>query len=193
MRDSSRWLLGALLVGWFGIGIAVLIFSYNHRPSSSTATGFLLFVPVVLFGVSTLQMWRPVRLTTDHLEVPRFLHDYPISVASIAGVGLCFLSEGRASGWRTAVWTTADGAPVFIINHMTTGGNIAKSHAARQCKALWESVTELQGPNGPLTTQALQHSVASRWSMITSVWCPDDDTVYKPREVAAPEPISGQV
>ncbi|MGN6474023.1 MAG: hypothetical protein ACTHK4_10315 [Mycobacteriales bacterium] len=183
LRDSARWLLGILLVGWFGIGIAVLIYSYNHRPSTSTATGFLFFVPVQLFGLSTIQMWRPVRLTRDQLDVPRFLHDYPVPVSEIAGVGLCYLSEGRASGWRTAIWTT-HGAPVFIINHMTTGGNIEKSHAARQAKALWQAICEIQGPTGPLSTEARQHGEASRWAMITRVWCPDDDSLYKPREVA---------
>jgi hypothetical protein len=172
------WLLALF---WVGIGGSILAANVKHGPDLA-GPGLLFVVPLLMFGLLTPQIWRPVRLTRDYLYVSRLVHDGPIPVSEIAGVGLCFQSRGRSSGWRTTVWTT-DGGRFFVVAHMAIGRDgVARSKAAQQARELWQAVREIQGPTGPLTTRALQHTESAKWSTIKRVWCPDDSTLYSPSQ-----------
>lgn len=185
VRLRAGFLLSFLLLATVcDLAVVALLIGFgavDSRPAP-LITGLVLIPIVALLCWMTVSAWRFTVVDAGVIKVPGLVHGRVIDQSSVCGVGLVYVLAGRASGWRTLVWTV-DGSHVSIVRQRIPRKTpIEKTRAARDTVAVWQRIVDEQGPTGPLRSVARQHDEASPWSMITKVWCPDDGTAYEPRK-----------
>lgn len=192
------------------IGLAAVVFAAISLLAVAVLTvgilgthAVLIFLSVVVLATFPIASWMLVRLAvlrptlrTTRLDTPRPLRGWrTVALSDIAGVGLRYVSNGRATGWRLLVWRRegpAIGITVAQPGHSAPAGHrprlrpltghvphldwdyLAASPAGKAALTISEQVTRVQGPGGPLATAARQ--VSSPRGFDTAYWSPDGRT-----------------
>ena len=200
------WLLYARLALPLIAGVYLVSYSLIERHAASTGT--FVYV-IVLGGCSlalgllllpgAVRALRPVRATIAAVRIAHGWRDLTIPTGEVSGVGLLLrYTPGRGQrpfpGWYLTVWDgagTAHQVDAILYFAELSGADraprasdydpsaIAASKAGVAARQLHAFVARVQGPAGPLGTQARQkHPTPSgRWdvTLTCGYWSPDGE------------------
>jgi hypothetical protein len=206
-RPKKLKLRGASPANWFGFimpSIALLAFIglliggiFDNKvpwPLVIGACGVLLFVPIVMVGIS--RTIRAVTLTHSVIHFPTAFGFKRLPISSVAGIGMwhwCTVGTNRPEGWCVEVWDIT-GKRIEVDRFSQWNGGTRLNEAPEISFSPWEIehvsttrpgqmaldmyswVLEHQGPAGPLVSENLQKSQGrNKWDMVNAIawWSPD--------------------
>lgn len=109
-RAAMAWRWRALVIAWFGVGLATMIVLHRREPTNLTVISQVFFVPAAL--LTFYLGWRSWRHTTNR--------DERAVIATLCfrwGIGIFAYSIAPGLGWfETAVWAeTAIATPLSFV------------------------------------------------------------------------------
>jgi hypothetical protein len=147
----------------------------QRSPGLSVGLAIPLLAMLLIFVFGT---GGSCRVTPDAvlLKSTRWSHPTPVPFAGIAAVGMVYTVQPRVNGWRSYLWTS-DGRAVLLPIGLCTAGEPGRAttadlSASRQgefCRALFQRVVAVQGPDGPASTDR-QAARSGRSRRETAYW-----------------------